>query len=527
MLASGHTIAPTDVRARAAARYADAATPRPVDALAEKSERLRRAARQPLGELVESLGATRAGLTEAQAEERLRTGGANEVAHERPPAWYRQLFWAFKNPFNAVLAALAVIEIASSPDDVRGPAIIGVMIAISVGIRFVQELRSGRAAEQLKALVRTTATVLRRSDGGGAATAREVSVRELVPGDVVSLAAGDMIPADVRLLASKDLFVNQAVLTGEAMPVEKSASGEEGDRPVPTQEIANVALMGTNVVSGTATALVVATGRSTYFGSIASGILGRRALTSFDVGVSKITWMLIRFIGVMAPVVLLLNGFTKHDWKEASLFAISVAVGLVPEMLALVVTANLARGALVMSSKKVVVKRLNAIQSFGDVPTLLGRAVDAVQPAAHDARIEVRVAVDAEAPRAVWADPARIAVVLSNVLGNALKYTPAGGTIEVGAGAGEGGRVRIAVTDSGPGVPAELRERVFDKFFRVEHHRQDAEEGVRGSGIGLYVAREIVEAHGGTIECTSGPEGRGARFTVQLPVVPPGSNETT
>jgi Mg2+-importing ATPase len=344
---------------------------RATDGLAQKCARLRAISTQPAANLFDALGAGRAGLLDRDAEDRLAGSGPNEVARERPPAWYVQLFDAFKNPFNAVLTGLAAIELWSSPDDVKAPIIIGVMIAISVGIRFAQEFRSGRAAERLKALVRTTATVLRRVDEESPPTAREVPVRDLVRGDLVSLAAGDMIPADVRVLSDKDLFVNQGVLTGESLPIEKTASPRTpaSERTI-AQELPNVALMGTNVVSGTATALVVTTGRDTYFGSVASGILGRRALTSFDVGVAKITWLLIRFIGVMAPVVLLLNGFTKHDWKEASFFAISVAVGLVPEMLALVVTANLARGAIAMSKKKVVVKRLNAIQTFGAMDVL-------------------------------------------------------------------------------------------------------------------------------------------------------------
>jgi Mg2+-importing ATPase len=338
-----------------------------------KTTRLLEAATQPLDELLESLRTSRGGLQWVEAADRLAEAGPNEIAREKPPPWYVQLLSAFKNPFNAVLTCLAVIELWSSPEDFKGPVIIGVMIAISVGIRFVQEFRSGAAAERLKALVRTMATVLRRPDDwseGGAPTPHEVPVRDLVPGDVVALAAGDMLPGDLRLLTSKDLFVNQAMLTGESMPVEKLASAMPLSTVVAAHELPNIGLMGTNVVSGTATGVVVATASDTTFGSVASGILGRRALTSFDIGVSKITWLLIRFIGVMAPVVLLLNGFTKHDWKEASLFAISVAVGLVPEMLALVVTANLARGALVMSGKKVVVKRLNAIQNFGAMDVL-------------------------------------------------------------------------------------------------------------------------------------------------------------
>ena len=347
--------------------------------MAAKGDRLRASSEAELEFLLESFSTTAQGLTEAAAAEKLRSVGPNEVARERPPAWYVQLLSALKNPFIAALVGLAAFEVWSSPDDLKGPTIIGVMITVSVGIRFVQEFRSGRAAEQLRALVRTTATVLRRTDDrpADAGTRREVEMRQLVPGDVVALSAGDMVPADVRLLSTKDLFVNQAVLTGESMPLEKSAvaapRSADGDRSranAGAQELPNIALMGTNVVSGTATAIVLETGSGTWFGSIAGNLVGKRPLTSFDVGVSKITWLLIRFIAVMAPVVFLLNGFTKHDWKEALLFAISVAVGLIPEMLPLIVTANLARGALVMAKKKVVVKRLNAIQSFGAMDVL-------------------------------------------------------------------------------------------------------------------------------------------------------------
>ncbi|AKV04417.1 Mg(2+) transport ATPase, P-type [Labilithrix luteola] len=368
-LASRATTAP-----RAAARKGDA------DVLAAKAERLRTASLSGADAVLAELQATSRGLTDSTAAELLLACGPNEVARERPPSWYVQLLSAFKNPFNAVLVGLAAIDLWSSPDELAGPIIIGVMIAISVGIRFAQEFRSGRAAEQLRALVRTTATVLRRRDNAPdkPAKRREIAMRELVPGDVVALAAGDMVPADVRLLTAKDLFVNQAVLTGESMPVEKSATegllspaaeGARSARP-DVQGLPNIALMGTNVVSGTATAVVLQTGARTWFGSIAGSLLGPRPLTSFDVGVSNVTWLLIRFIAVMAPVVLLLNGFTKHDWQEAALFAISVAVGLVPEMLALIVSANLARGALAMANKKVVVKRLNAIQNFGAMDVL-------------------------------------------------------------------------------------------------------------------------------------------------------------
>ncbi|HZV01186.1 MAG TPA: magnesium-translocating P-type ATPase, partial [Planctomycetota bacterium] len=187
--------------------------------------------------------------------------------------------------------------------------------------------------------------------------------------DLVALAAGDMVPADLRLLSAKDLFVSQAVLTGEAMPVEKSdvlpAATNEGTIDLPA-----LCLMGTNVVTGTATGVVMGTGRDTYFGSLARGILGHRAMTSFDVGVNNVSWLLIRFMAVMVPIVFILNGVTKHDWSQAFFFGLSVAVGLVPEMLPLVVTANLARGAVRMSGNKVIVKKLNAIQNFGALDVL-------------------------------------------------------------------------------------------------------------------------------------------------------------
>ncbi|MER3632463.1 MAG: magnesium-translocating P-type ATPase, partial [Blastocatellia bacterium] len=209
---------------------------------------------------------------------------------------------------------------------------------------------------------------------------REIDLQELVPGDVVHLAAGDMIPADVRLLTSKELFVSQAALTGESLPVEKfsetSLNGHAAAelmrniRKMTVTEMPNVGLMGTNVISGTATAVVVATGANTQFGSLAQGILGKRVPTSFDIGVNSVAWLLIRFVFVMAPLVFLINGLTKGDWTEAFFFAIAVAVGLTPEMLPMIVTANLARGAVKMSKQKVIIKNLNAIQNLGAMDVL-------------------------------------------------------------------------------------------------------------------------------------------------------------
>ncbi|MDU1801134.1 MAG: magnesium-translocating P-type ATPase, partial [Pseudomonas aeruginosa] len=253
------------------------------------------------------------------------------------------------------------------------------MVLVSGLMRFWQEYRSGKAAEALKAMVRNTATVLRRDERGMRGELREIPMGELVVGDIVRLSAGDMIPADIRLIESRDLFISQAVLTGEALPVEKydtlGAVREKSAKRIAADqqdllELPNICFMGTNVVSGTATAVVVATGARTYFGSLARSIVGSRAQTAFDRGVNSVSWLLIRFMLVMVPIVLLINGFTKGDWTEAFMFALAVAVGLTPEMLPMIVSANLTKGAVAMSRRKVVVKRLNAIQNFGAMDVL-------------------------------------------------------------------------------------------------------------------------------------------------------------
>ncbi|SUP86822.1 Mg(2+) transport ATPase protein B [Yersinia pseudotuberculosis] len=253
------------------------------------------------------------------------------------------------------------------------------MVLISGLLRFWQEYRTNKAAEALKSMVRTTATVLRRGHYGAKPTQQEIPINQLVPGDIILLSAGDMIPADLRLINSRDLFVSQAILTGEAIPVEKydamgcvssksvdAGAGSEGE----LLELSNICLMGTNVASGTAMGVVVATGGHTYFGSLAKSIVGTRAQTAFDRGVNSVSWLLIRFMLVMVPIVLLINGFTKGDWTEAALFALAVAVGLTPEMLPMIVSSNLAKGAIAMARRKVVVKRLNAIQNLGAMDVL-------------------------------------------------------------------------------------------------------------------------------------------------------------
>ncbi|WP_448599805.1 magnesium-translocating P-type ATPase [Thermoleptolyngbya sp.] len=338
-------------------------------------------------QVLRSLSSNRNGLTEADARDRLRKYGNNEVSHEKPPTWYVQLFKAFNNPFIWVLVGLAAVSYVldyaiAEPEDKELTAVIilSIMVLVSGFLRFFQEYRSTQAAEKLKALVSTTATVIRRDRLDAPETRREVPLSALVPGDIVALSAGDMIPADVRLLTSKDLFVSQAVLTGESLPVEKydtlgsvvekRADVQVGSDQVSALDIPTVCFMGTNVVSGTATAVVVSTGDRTYFGSLAKNIVGKRVLTSFEKGVNRVSYLLITFMAVMVPIVFLIQWFTKGSFLDALLFSLSVAVGLTPEMLPMIVTANLARGAVVMANQKVVVKRINAIQNFGAMDIL-------------------------------------------------------------------------------------------------------------------------------------------------------------
>ncbi|MEV7560178.1 magnesium-translocating P-type ATPase [Streptomyces sp. NPDC089795] len=323
-------------------------------------------------QVLQEVDTSPAGLTHAEAALRLERHGSNTVAHERAPRWYLQLAKAFLNPFIAVLVFLAAVMHWQDPGD-PGVVILSVMVGISGLLRFWQEFRSGRAADALKELVTTTCAVRRRAGSGSAPATFEVPMDQVVPGDVVELAAGDLIPADLRILAAKDLNVGQAALSGESLPVAKAdtRAGDLGRQETTDPvEADNLALMGTSVTSGTATGVVVATGADTYFGSMAGSLVGERPQTTFDTGVRKVSFLLIRFMLVMVPVVFMINGFTKGDWNEAFLFGVAVAVGLTPEMLPMVVSANLARGAVALSKRKVVVKRLDAIQNLGAMDVL-------------------------------------------------------------------------------------------------------------------------------------------------------------
>lgn len=314
-------------------------------------------------EVLQALGSSLAGLSEEESAARLEQYGPNEVAREQRHDWFQRLVVAVRNPLVILLTVLAVISFVAPQGDKITGCIMMVMVVLGVSLRFVQESRADTAAAKLKAMIRVTATVVR--DG----QVRELPLQQLVPGDVVRLSAGDMIPADVRLLAAKDLFVIQATLTGESMPVEKTETRDPRDK-VSAIEHNNLCFLGTSVESGSATAVIVATGAQTYFGKVAKSITGQQADTAFERGVKKFTWLMISLMAVMVPLVFFINGLNKHNWSEAFFFALAVAVGLTPEMLPMIVSVCLSKGALKMSEKKVIVKRLNSIQNFGAMNVL-------------------------------------------------------------------------------------------------------------------------------------------------------------
>ncbi|HET7362941.1 MAG TPA: magnesium-translocating P-type ATPase [Burkholderiales bacterium] len=308
----------------------------------------------------QELGSSAQGLDAREAQARLAVAGPNRVTRDLTPSIAAELWGRAWNPLNALLVTLAATSYFLG--DLRAAIVIAVMVVLATATAFVQEHRSNRAAARLRALVKTTASVRR---GGAGFT--EIPMEQLVPGDVVSICAGDMIPADLRLIEAKDLFVNQSVLTGEAMPAEKSAlaAAAAGGLDAP-----NLCFMGTNVVSGHGIGVIARTGAHTEFGRLADRIAGSRPLTAFDQGIARFTWLMIRVILVMVPLVFLINGLTKGDWLEALFFALAVAVGLTPEMLPMIVTVNLAKGALAMSRVRVIVKRLQSIQNFGAMDVL-------------------------------------------------------------------------------------------------------------------------------------------------------------
>lgn len=333
------------------------------------AEKVFLAATQPLGSVFSYFQTSRIGLTADEVEKRQSVyGRKNEVEHEKKKNPLSTFIKAFINPFIGVLTGLVVISFvldvllaAPGEQDWTAIVIISTMVIFSAILRFCQEWKANASSESLLKMVTNTCYVKRAGNHD-----EEINIAELVPGDVVMIAAGDMIPADIRIIEAKDLFVSQSSLTGESDPIEKhpEVKGKKYNKGS-VVELDNICYMGSNVVSGSATGIVFETGNNTYLGTIAKSIVGHRAATAFDKGINKVSILLIRFMLVMIPFVFLVNGLTKGDWFDAFIFAISVAVGLTPEMLPMIVTANLSKGAVAMSKKKTIVKDLNAIQNFG------------------------------------------------------------------------------------------------------------------------------------------------------------------
>lgn len=343
----------------------------------EQNRRIQFAATHPIQETLGYLNTTLCGLEPGKVEENRSEYGSNKVTREKKKTLPQRLAGAFINPFTAILFCLALV---SSFTDMIFPhfslfgcvpkdfdcltvVIILTMVFLSGTLRFVQESRSGNAAEKLLAMITTTCTVTRKGQ-----EMAEIPLNEVVVGDIVHLSAGDMLPADVRILDAKDLFVSQASLTGESEPIEKIPMVNETRDAI--TDYTNIAFMGSNVLSGSASAVVVTVGDHTLFGSMASEVAHEAVETSFSKGVNAVSWVLIRFMLVMVPLVFVANGITKGDWLSAFLFGISIAVGLTPEMLPMIVTTCLAKGAVSMSKKQTIVKNLNSIQNFGAIDIL-------------------------------------------------------------------------------------------------------------------------------------------------------------
>ncbi len=345
----------------------------------DSSKALIEIANSQVNQVLQLLNTSQKGLSETEAKRRLSKFGLNEIPREKNIPWYIQLLKTVTNPPSLLLIALAIISLLTG--SAIAAVIISVMVIFGGLLRFSQEFKSNKAAEKLREMVSSNASVRRQNfnqnfnkdidskEEKGILSGKEIAVKLLVPGDIIFLAAGDMIPADLRLIAAKDLFLTQSTLTGESLPAEKHLDLLDNKEKNPL-EMVNLCFMGTSVVSGSGTAVVAETGKRTYLASLAKTLGGRKARTSFDRGINGVTMLLLRFMLIMAPLVFLINGILKHNWVEAFTFGLSVAVGLAPEMLPVIVTANLAKGAIAMSEKKVIVKNIDAIQDFGSMNIL-------------------------------------------------------------------------------------------------------------------------------------------------------------
>ncbi|MBE9897057.1 magnesium-translocating P-type ATPase [Enterococcus casseliflavus] len=327
-------------------------------------------AKKKIENIYETFQTSKRGLTEGQAIMARNRFGSNQISYGKKSPFIMEVLKAYITPFTLVLIGLGitsfitdVVIAAPEEQDFFGSSIIFTMVLISGTMTLIQSVRSSQAAENLKSLVKVTATVKRKS------VYEEVPLEEIVCGDIVKLSAGDMIPADIRLTATKDLFISQSALTGESYPVEKNAEAVVTSHDSETS-YENLAFMGSNVISGTAEGVVIATGNHTLFGDVAKSLSNKPVRTSFEIGIRKTSFLFIKFMALMAPTVIVINGFTKGDWMEAFLFGLSVAVGLTPEMLPMIVTTNLVKGATGMAKKGTVIKNLNAIQNFGAIDIL-------------------------------------------------------------------------------------------------------------------------------------------------------------
>lgn len=336
----------------------------------EARERLVFAAQSQESVVFTKLNTSGDGMTEEGVDTSRDEFGCNRITHRRGTSLVKRTCDAFVNPFTAVLFVLAVVSaftdiILAHPDEKNYVTvlIIVTMVMISGSLRFVQETRSGNAAAKLSGMIHTTTCVQRIECGK-----EELPLEDVVAGDIIFLSAGDMVPADVRILSAKDLFVSQSALTGESEPVEKHAVCT--NEKAALTEMGSLAFMGSNVISGSAKVVAVAVGNDTMLGAMAKELDEKPPKTHFEKGVNSVSWVLIRFMLIMVPIVLFVNGFTKGDWMQATLFAISIAVGLTPEMLPMIVTTSLAKGAVAMSRKKVIIKNLNAIQNLGSIDIL-------------------------------------------------------------------------------------------------------------------------------------------------------------
>ena len=335
------------------------------------TENLYKYSQKEIKDILNEFGTSLDGITDEEAAERLEKYGENVITYEKDTPWFVYLAKSFVDPFILVLAIIAFVSfitdvLFAKPGQKNWITlfIILTMIIISATLRFIQEYKSAIESDKLKQAVNTTTAIVRKDKGK-----RETYITEVVPGDIIHLAAGDMVPADMRIISCKDLFISQSALTGESEPVEKYVSPIKNINKG-IADLDNICLMGTNVISGTAVAVVLSTGNDTYFGSMSKSLVGQRGKTSFERGVNSVSLLLIKFMLIMVPIVFLINGITKGDWLQAFLFSVSIAVGLTPEMLPTIVTTNLSKGAISLSKHKIIVKRLNSIQNFGAMDVL-------------------------------------------------------------------------------------------------------------------------------------------------------------